>query len=88
MAAAYSVGQQIAIAVCTALIGLGAIVFIFGFRSFGEVLHAGRASQEAERAADRAGRTWTPRSRQPRRRGAHARVMRCVQDGAARRLDY
>jgi uncharacterized protein (TIRG00374 family) len=49
VAAAYSVGQQIAIAACTALIGLGAIVFIFGFRSFGEVLHAGRASREAER---------------------------------------
>ncbi len=51
--AAYSVGQQIAIAVFTALLGLGAIVFIFRFRSFGEVLHAGRASREAERAAER-----------------------------------
>ncbi len=48
--AAYSVGQQIAIAAFTALVGLGAIVFIFRFRSFGEVLHAGRASREAERA--------------------------------------
>jgi glycosyltransferase 2 family protein len=53
--AAYSVGQQIAIAVFTALIGLGAVVFIFRFRSFREVLHAGRASREAERAAERAG---------------------------------
>ncbi|HTA33648.1 MAG TPA: lysylphosphatidylglycerol synthase domain-containing protein [Solirubrobacteraceae bacterium] len=53
--AAYSVGQQIAIAVFTALIGLGAVVFIFRFRSFGEVLHAGRASREAEREAERAG---------------------------------
>jgi uncharacterized protein (TIRG00374 family) len=53
--AAYSVGQQIAIAVFTASMGLGAIVFIFRFRSFKEVLHAGRASQEAERAAERAG---------------------------------
>ncbi len=51
--AAYSVGQQIAIAAFTALMGLGAIVFIFRFRSFGEVLHAGRASREAEREADR-----------------------------------
>ena len=42
--AAYSVGQQIAIAGFTALVGLGAVVFIFRFRSFGEVLHAGRAS--------------------------------------------
>ncbi len=53
--AAYSVGQQIAIAVFTALVGLGAIVFIFRFRSFGEVLNAGRASREAEREAERAG---------------------------------
>ncbi len=50
--AAYSVGQQIAIAVFTALIGLGAVVFIFRFRSFREVLHAGRASREAERQAE------------------------------------
>jgi hypothetical protein len=53
--AAYSVGQQIAIAVFTALVGLGAVVFIFRFRSFNEVLHAGRASREAEREAERAG---------------------------------
>jgi uncharacterized protein (TIRG00374 family) len=53
--AAYSVGQQIAIAVFTATIGLGAVVFIFRFRSFKEVLFAGRASREAERAAERAG---------------------------------
>ena len=48
--AAYSVGQQIAIAAFTAIVGLGAVVFIFRFRSFGEVLHAGRVSREAERA--------------------------------------
>ena len=53
--AAYPVGQQIAIAAFTALIGLAAIVFIFRFRSFREVLYAGRASREAERAAERAG---------------------------------
>jgi uncharacterized protein (TIRG00374 family) len=53
--AAYSVGQQIAIAAFTALFGLGAIVFIFRFRSFKEVLYAGRASRDAERAAERAG---------------------------------
>jgi uncharacterized protein (TIRG00374 family) len=52
--AAYSVGQQIAIAAFTAAVGLGAVVFIFRFRSFGEVLHAGRASRETERAAERA----------------------------------
>jgi uncharacterized protein (TIRG00374 family) len=49
VAAAYSVGQQIAIASFTALVGLGAIVFIFRFRSFKEVLQAGRASRQAER---------------------------------------
>jgi len=53
--AAYSVGQQIAIAAFTALVGLGAVVFIFRFRSFKEVLYAGRASRDAERAAERAG---------------------------------
>jgi uncharacterized protein (TIRG00374 family) len=53
--AAYSVGQQIAIAVFTALVGLGAVIFIFRFRSFREVLYAGRASRQAEREAERAG---------------------------------
>lgn len=53
--AAYSVGQQIAIAAFTALVGLGAIVFVFRFRSFREVIAAGRDSREAERAAERAG---------------------------------
>jgi uncharacterized protein (TIRG00374 family) len=53
--AAYSVGQQIAIAAFTALTGLAAIVFIFKFRSFKEVISAGRASQEAERVAEREG---------------------------------
>jgi uncharacterized protein (TIRG00374 family) len=57
--AAYSVGQQIAIAAFTALVGLGAVVFIFRFRSFGEVLHAGRASRESELQAERA--TAAPR---------------------------
>lgn len=52
--AAYSVGQQIAIAAFTALVGLGAIVFIFRFRSFKEVIQAGRESREAERAAEQA----------------------------------
>ena len=47
--AAYSVGQQIAVAVLTAMVGLGAVVFIFRFRSFGEVIRAGRASRAADR---------------------------------------
>ena len=46
--AAYSVGQQIAIAVLTASVGLGSVIFIFRFRSFKEVITAGRASREAE----------------------------------------
>ena len=54
--AAYSVGQQIAIAVFTALVGLGAVFFIFRFRSFKEVIAAGRASRDAERESERAGR--------------------------------
>ena len=53
--AAYSVGQQIAIAAFTALMGLASVIFIFRFRSFKEVLLAGRASREAEREAERAG---------------------------------
>lgn len=52
---AYSVGQQIALAVFTAAIGLCAVIFIFRFRSFKEVIAAGRASQEEERQAERAG---------------------------------
>jgi len=48
--AAYSVGQQIAIAVWTLGVGFGALVSIFGFRSFKEVVAAGRASREAEKA--------------------------------------
>jgi uncharacterized protein (TIRG00374 family) len=50
--AAYSVGQQVAIAAFTALTGLGAVVFIFRFRSFKEVIRAGRASRDEERAAE------------------------------------
>jgi uncharacterized membrane protein YbhN (UPF0104 family) len=72
--AAYSVGQQIAIAALTASVGLAAVIFIFRFRSFGEVLHAGRASQEAEKAerarSPRAGpQTATEAPRAPRARG-------------------
>ena len=46
--AAYSVGQQIAIAALTFGLGFGAIVFIFRFRSFKEVIAHGRASRAAE----------------------------------------
>jgi uncharacterized membrane protein YbhN (UPF0104 family) len=51
--AAYSVGQQIAIAAFTAILGLAAVVLIFHFHSFKEVIDAGRASRESERRAER-----------------------------------
>jgi uncharacterized membrane protein YbhN (UPF0104 family) len=46
--AAYSVGQQIAIAVTSFAVGFAALVFIFRFRSFKEVIAAGRAARDAE----------------------------------------
>jgi uncharacterized protein (TIRG00374 family) len=60
--AAYSVGQQIAIAAFTASVGFAAIVLIFRFRSFREVIDAGRASREAERAAEATGAPPAPRA--------------------------
>src|SRR3954449_2936554 len=48
--AAYSVGQQIAIAALTFAIGLAAVVWIFKFRSFKEVIRAGREQRDAEKA--------------------------------------
>jgi uncharacterized membrane protein YbhN (UPF0104 family) len=50
--AAYSVGQQIAIAALTFGLGFAALVFIFRVRSFKEVIRLGR---EDRAAADRAG---------------------------------
>jgi uncharacterized membrane protein YbhN (UPF0104 family) len=46
--AAYSVGQQIAIAAFTFGVGFAAVVFVFKFRSFKEVIAHGRASRAAE----------------------------------------
>ncbi len=46
--AAYSVGQQIAIAITSFAVGFPALVFIFRFRSFKEVIAAGRAARGAE----------------------------------------
>ena len=48
--AAYTVGQQIAIAALTFGIGLAAVIWIFKFRSFKEVIAAGREQREAEKA--------------------------------------
>jgi uncharacterized protein (TIRG00374 family) len=51
--AAYSVGQQIAIAVFSLSVGFAALFFIFRFRSFKEVIAAGREAREAEAQAAR-----------------------------------
>jgi hypothetical protein len=48
--AAYSVGQQIAIAAACLGVGFAALFFIFRFRSFKEVIAAGRADRDAGRA--------------------------------------
>jgi len=47
--ASFSVGQQIATAVLTALLGFGALVLIFRFKSFREVMARGRAHRRAEK---------------------------------------
>jgi uncharacterized membrane protein YbhN (UPF0104 family) len=48
---AYSVGQQIAIAAFSFALGFAAIVFIFRFRRFRDVIAAGREARGAERTA-------------------------------------
>ncbi len=54
--AAYSVGQQIAIASFSIALGFVAIFAIFRFRSFREVIAAGRAERDAEREREGAAR--------------------------------
>jgi uncharacterized membrane protein YbhN (UPF0104 family) len=49
--AAYSVGQQIVIAVATLAVGFLALVTIFRIRSFKEAIRLGQAEREAEKAA-------------------------------------
>jgi uncharacterized membrane protein YbhN (UPF0104 family) len=49
--AAYSVGQQIVIAVTTLGVGFVALVAIFRIRSFKEAIRLGQAERESERAA-------------------------------------
>ena len=51
-AAAYSVGQQISIAIFTFAIGFAALVFVFKIRSFKEVIARGQESQEEARVAE------------------------------------
>jgi uncharacterized protein (TIRG00374 family) len=52
--AAYSVGQQIVIAVTTLAVGFVALVTIFRIRSFKEAIRMGREEREREKAAERA----------------------------------
>jgi uncharacterized membrane protein YbhN (UPF0104 family) len=52
--AAYSVGQQIVIAVSTLAVGFVALVSIFRIRSFKEAIRLGQAERDAERAAQEA----------------------------------
>lgn len=49
-AAAYSVGQQIAIGAFSIALGFAALVVVFRFRSFGEVIRAGREARAEERS--------------------------------------
>jgi hypothetical protein len=49
--AAYSVGQQIAIAAFTFAMGFAALVFIFKIRSFKEVIAQGRTARAEEAPA-------------------------------------
>ena len=51
--AAYSVGQQIVIAVTTLAVGFVALVAIFRIRSFKEAIRLGRQERENEKAAER-----------------------------------
>ena len=59
--AAFSVGQQIATAALTTALGFGALVLIFRFRSFREVIAArARASRGRARARDAVARRRLP----------------------------
>jgi uncharacterized membrane protein YbhN (UPF0104 family) len=49
--AAFSVGQQIATAVLSSALGFGALVFIFRFKSFREVMERGRQHRRGEQVA-------------------------------------
>lgn len=55
--AAYSVGQQIVIALTTLAVGFVALVVIFRIRSFKEAIRLGQAEREAEKAAAAAAAT-------------------------------
>jgi uncharacterized membrane protein YbhN (UPF0104 family) len=55
--AAFSVGQQIATAVLSSALGFGALVFIFRFKSFREVMARGREHRRGESVAVSPGST-------------------------------
>ena len=48
--AAYSVGQQIAIAAFTFTLGFGSMFFLFGFRSFRDIIDRGKSERASEAA--------------------------------------
>lgn len=59
--ASFSVGQQIATAALTTACGFGALVLIFRFRSFREVIERGKAHRKGDGAAERGDEVgWTP----------------------------
>ena len=70
--AAYSVGQQIVIAVSTLATGFAALVAIFRIRSFKEAMRMGKEERDAEKAAAREDARRSPSSAgdATRRRGA------------------
>jgi uncharacterized membrane protein YbhN (UPF0104 family) len=51
--AAFSVGQQIALAAAAVAMGFAALVLIFRFKSFREVVQRGREHRRAEEAPDK-----------------------------------
>jgi uncharacterized membrane protein YbhN (UPF0104 family) len=53
--AAFSVGQQIATAILSSALGFAALVLIFRFRSFREVMRRGREDRERTTASDEEG---------------------------------
>jgi uncharacterized membrane protein YbhN (UPF0104 family) len=53
--AAFSVGQQIATAILTGVLGFGALLFVFRLRSFREVMARGREHRRREAAGPRSG---------------------------------
>lgn len=66
--AAYSVGQQMAIAAFSLGLGFAALVFVFRFRSFKAVIAAGREHRAAEAEQEAAERRPTGGRRAPRAR--------------------